>query len=143
MFQLLPIFYILAALWFTYNQATALRQAQASESWPRLPGVVTFAQRQFLSFDAYGNLTGIQVMVEYQVHNETFSTNTLSFGPHFGRTQQILQQYRPGNKVDVYYDPDEPETAVLQPGVKNVNYFMLLVGLFFTALTIIYYFIQY
>jgi hypothetical protein len=142
MFQLLPILYIFAALWFTYNQISALRQAQASENWPHVSGVITFAQRQFLSFDTYGNLTGIQVMVDYEVQQKKLSSSTLSFGPHFGRTQQILKQYQSGKIVDVYYDPDEPETAVLQPGVKNVNYLMLLVGIFFTTLTIITYFIQ-
>ena len=142
MTNLLPILFILAAIWFTYNQIIALRQAQASESWPSVPGTITFAQRQFLSFDAYGNLTGIQVMYDYEVLSQSFTSKTISFGPHFGRTPQLLQHFQPGKKVTVYHHPNEPETAVLEPGVKTANYLMLLIGTFFTALTIIYYFIQ-
>lgn len=36
-----------------------------------------------------------------------------------GQVRQARQRYQPGASVDVYYDPEQPGRAVLEPGATQ------------------------
>ena len=41
----------------------------------------------------------------------------------------MKKRYPEGTDVEVHYDPDQPETAVLEVGIKGSNWMVLLFGL--------------
>ena len=136
-----PFIYILAAVWFLYNQILAYRRAQASHNWPQTKGHVTVAQRQLFGIDDYANLTGARIIYEYNVQKAKYTSHTVAFSPKFARPHQLITKYRAGKNVIVFYDPKNPEIAVLEAGPKRSNYVMLLAGgLFFVlaALNLIF-----
>lgn len=78
-----------------------------------------------------------EVLYEYSVHGERYSSDLVSFG-EFGshntkNAQRIVDEYPAGKSVVVYYDPDNPDVAVLRPGgILSVGAaLVLLVGSLF------------
>ena len=47
------------------------------------------------------------------------------------RARKIVKRYPVGFEVTVCYDPKEPETCVLEPGVKGQTWFLPLFGSIF------------
>ena len=132
----LAILYILAALWFLGNQLLAYRRAQSSLEWPKVTGVIEYAQRQVFALDDYGNLTGVRIIYRYKVKNETYTARTVGFSPKIITSRQMLRTHKPGKKVPVFYAPHNPEIATLQTGVTNGNYLMIGAAFVLTGLTI-------
>jgi hypothetical protein len=66
---------------------------------------------------------------------------TIKFGVNsYGDRQtaeDILARYPVGRPALVYYDPEEPERSVQEPGVTAGSYIVLGIGVLFTALAII------
>ena len=76
-----------------------------------------------------------KVRYSYSVDGTPYTGGKVSFSQYGGRqehSRQIVQQYPVGKAVDVYYDPEKPETAVLEPGVTNSSYLILGIGLLST-----------
>lgn len=49
------------------------------------------------------------------------------------RAYRVLARYAPGSIVQVYYHPDNPEDAVLEPGANIVPFLFLALGLLVTG----------
>lgn len=138
----LAILYLLAALWFLGNQLLAYRRAQQSESWPKAPGVIEFAQRQVFALDDYGNLTGVRIIYRYKVKDESYSARTIGFSPKIAASRRMLHTHKPGKKVSVYYAPHDPSIATLERGATQGNYWMIGCGFVLVGLTIANLFLQ-
>ena len=61
----------------------------------------------------------------YQGFDVTLSDGSSS---RAGRARGIVNDYPVGQNVTVYYDPELPERAVLEPGVSWMVYGFLLMG---------------
>lgn len=59
---------------------------------------------------------------EYRVADTRYVSGRIGYGnpglysPH---TETLSDRYRKGDKVSVYYDPEKPNRAVLEPGVHS------------------------
>lgn len=133
--MLLPVLYVLAALWFLGNQLMAWRRAQQSAGWTAVKGTIQYAQRELFAMDDFGNLVGFRIRYEYRVGKETLIGRAVSFSPRFGRARRMLQTLKPGKRVQVYVNPSQPTQAVLEPGIKPINHVMVLTGVVLLALT--------
>ena len=109
---------ILGVGWGTHGLVQGLR----CKSWPHVEGIVTAAEMTMQpgsgdTQDTYGG----KVSYDYQVGGKYYSAERLSFGDYTsgstGHAQSILNRYRPGSKVVVYYSPADPENAVLETGI--------------------------
>ena len=75
------------------------------------------------------------VNYRYTVKGTTFSSNTVSYGQHSStessrdRQREIANRYPKGKTVDVYYDPQSPEEAVLEPGITGSSFLGLGLGI--------------
>ena len=63
----------------------------------------------------------------YTVAGTVFNSNRVAFGS--SDAQATVDRYRAGTTIRVYYDPQNPFEAVLDPGVGALTYGLLLVGL--------------
>lgn len=121
----------------------AIGLARASCSWPTVPGRV--ARSEIRTNRRANGLPGFRTMVryEYVVDGEEYEGREVTAGEFPYRSARgatrRLAPYPVGALVTVRYDPNEPEIALLEPGVSvDVLYLpviaTLLVG---TALAIL------
>lgn len=127
--------------WIGWQQVAT---AYASNNWPVTTGVVvssgvttgvtssnTTAGRSTSSTTVYG----AAVVYKYRVNNRTFSSDQVAIGQgsssRFSYARQISERYPRGARVMVYYSPDDPAQAVLEPGLSLKAFFTLGVGLAF------------
>lgn len=108
-----------------------LDEAQASTKWPAVPGKVT-ASNLTTSHSRNGTTYAAHVEYAYAVGGRELSGSTVWFGDEDTHdrddAQKTLAQFPVGKEVRVFYRPDQPETAVLEPGTYPSSYLMLGLG---------------
>lgn len=119
---------------------TVLQNARASAEWPTAVGVITGAELDHSS-DEDGDSWQPRVSYRYLAEDVQRTGVTIKFGENSydsRRTaEEILARYPVGRPVAVYYDPADPETSVLEPGVTAGSYILLAVGSIFVVLSVI------
>lgn len=120
---------------------TILQDARASVSWPSVQGRVTSSVVDRSTDSEGGTSYSPEVDYEYTVNDVRYSGNRIKFGENSyssrGRAEEVVARYRVGQTVAVYYDPDELETAVLEPGVSGGSYIVLSIGAIFVLLSLV------
>lgn len=106
-------------LFAAYKIADELPQAVASPAWPTVEGTVTKSQVR----RRRGNRS-LRMRYEYDVNGQTYESGQIAF---FGRVlagtvTERRKRYPLGTKVTVYYNPDNPAVAVLEPGARIVSF---------------------
>ncbi len=103
-----------------------LKHAHASRTWPHTPGVILTSNTQ-LEKDEEGEARRAFILYFYEVQGTSyrsarvFSGDVLGLG--FGRTiRRYLAAYPAGKAVTVFYDPESPGTALLEPGPNKAAY---------------------
>ncbi len=118
-----------AAVFFGSGQIKAAKQ---SSDWPTVQGSVVSSEVSRSRSSGGKNRTKTtyqsDVLYDYVVNGTTYSANKVSFG-EVGRgtpapAREIVNRYPKGKNVTVYYNPDKPETAVLEPGMSAAVYFV-------------------
>ncbi len=98
-----------------------LQSARGSESWPTAEGTVSESE----VFEYYADTAMYQALVSYSyvVDNTRYTGMTVGYdvgGSSDPASQrEIAARYPVGSKVTVYYDPANPQIAVLEPGAKG------------------------
>ena len=118
-----------------------LQSARASASWPTVEGVVTESDVSY-STDAEGAESySPEVTYRYQINDVLYENNTIKFGENaYGsrrRAEQIAATYPVGKGVTVYFNPDQPDRSVLEPGVSGGSYIVLCIGLLFVVISLV------
>ncbi len=120
---------LLMGLGTTALGVSEFRAAFSSTKWPVTPGVITAAT------------AGAQrcITFTYSVAGQSHTSNTTFFHEENVQSDKgpscqndVLERYRPGTGVSVYYDPNHPDYGVLRPGPNTATYLVLGVGLLFT-----------
>jgi hypothetical protein len=87
-----------------------LRKAHVTSRWPTVPGKIT---------SSWDVLKGERVKYDYAVDGKHYVGHRVCWGPRGGTAeptyQELAEKYPPGREVKVYYDPNRPTTAVLEP----------------------------
>ena len=115
--------------------AGILKNAKASADWPVAQGSVVSSQvvrRRSSGRDGVSVTYKAEVLYEYTVDGGKLLSNRVSFGQYSssnpGRARRIANRYPKGKKAQVYYDPSDPEVAVLEPGARWSAYVPLGAG---------------
>jgi hypothetical protein len=139
----LPGIAILAALFSVVAFVRARRLAGASTRWPAIPGTVTNSSviEEQIEDDSNSDKTTIRKIYRYQVDlRYAYKVNkrdyigtsaTLAWTPVYGLREQAeaeASKYKPGAPVTVYYDPERPGNAVLEPDNKQGSAAPLVFG---------------
>jgi hypothetical protein len=128
-----PFGILIAALgvWLCVHGKRVLDEAQASSRWPAVPGKVT-ACNLTTSHGRNGTTYAAHVAYAYTVGGRELTGSTVWFGDEDTRdrdeAQKTLAQFPVGKEVRVFYRPEQPETAVLEPGTYPSSYQMLVLG---------------
>lgn len=122
-----------------------LLRGRSSASWPTTQGEVVFAQiESHMSTDSDGDSSmtyGAKIVYNYQVGGQQFTGDRHRFSQastsSARRAQETVNRYPVGSMVTVYYDPNNPQLSVLEPGtgaggiiVPVITLAMLIFGLY-------------
>ena len=116
-----------------------LQNARVSESWPTTTGEILSSNIRIDDDDEGTSYFG-DVTFRYVVADLPYTSDNVSFGQYGGNrshAEEIVAKYPVGSQVTVYYDPNEVETAVLEPGVTWSSYLLIGMGVLFTCIPII------
>jgi hypothetical protein len=119
-------------------------EAAGSNSWPSTAGVIeeaTIQTRHSTDSDGSTNTSySPHVRYSYRVGGADYSSTKISFGfgvgsSNYNKAQQWLAGYPQGKQVPVYYDPANPQNAVLERAARGSTTGYVL-GVIFIALGI-------
>ncbi len=132
--------FILPIVWGFYYLIVGIQEIKlASESsrWPSVKGKIIFSNYSdhYARSAGSGNARGassFSLDYEYEIDQKTFCGERVMFGykNNFFTSDSYRRSktYPKGSLVTVYYDPDNPEEAVLEPGINfpfSWNYILL------------------
>jgi len=120
------------AVFFGSGQIKAAKQ---SADWPTVQGTVVSSEVQQERNTSRSNGKSrmkttyhAEILYDYVANGTTYSANKVSFGQVGGSSpapaRKIVNRYPKGKNVTVYYNPEKPETAVLEPGMSAAVYFL-------------------
>lgn len=132
--RLIPIIFIVVSgviLFFGIRQIT---RATASNAWPNVTGVVTVSELgKHVGHDRDDTTTyRADISYDYVVNDRSYRNGVVNFGslqtsdPSTAR--RVLKRYPVGLQVPVYYNPAEPQDAVLEPGLDGGSWFLPIFG---------------
>lgn len=128
-FILGPIF-VLVGFGVYYFLGGSFKEAYASRSWPTVQGQVTHSEMT-QHHDSDGVMYGTDIAYDYTVDDQQYTSYRVALldGTTSVRksVQDTLKRYPAGGTVTIYYDPEDPSSAVLEPGFTGG---VLLLGSF-------------
>ena len=127
-------------LFYTHMGLTRAQEGWASHSWPTSTGIVTstnVAKVTSTSSSGPGKSSTstsyfASVNTRYQVNDVEYTTRQIALGEnqYFFKfsANWAISSYEQGDEVTIYYNPEDPEQAVLDPGLTFELVVPLLVG---------------
>jgi hypothetical protein len=111
-----PILILFGILTLYYGGRNVLRAYQ-SNTWPTVQGVV---QNSYV--ESLRNSNVAKIVYDYTVNEKPFTGMQVAFGSYsfnWSHARGIVNMYPQGKTVSVYYNPQNPQVCVLEPGVKG------------------------
>jgi len=139
---LFSLIFILVGVGLSWWGWTILQNARSSASWPSVQGQITDALLDYSTDADGGDSYSPQVTYTYAVNGRSYESQTIKFGENsYGskrQAQAILDRYPNGQRIAVFYDPTQPDRAVLEPGVSGGSYIVLAIGVLFVGLSLLW-----
>ena len=136
-FAIFYMFGLAISVSFAIYGWTILQNSQMSNRWPSVQGQIVSSHVRINS-DEDGVSYFPEIRFKYVVDDHLYTSDTVNFGQYGNsnesRVQKIVNQYERGKEVLVYYDPDQPLTSVLEPGVIGSGFFVFGLGLCFSSI---------
>lgn len=113
------------------------KKAEESQNWSSTPGIITESyvrKEENRDSDGYPTTSYYpEVRYAYEFLGTKYTGDKIAFGESVGgslkKAQDALAQYPVGKNMAVYYDPNNPEDAVLERRVSGKM--MLIIGIIF------------
>jgi Protein of unknown function (DUF3592) len=126
------IFLLTGFLLAKYLGKPMVEQAKASKNWPTTEGIIKTSE-VIEKRDDDGLMYSVNVLYSYTVNDQAMESNSVWFSGGYSSSnreefQRTVNEYPVGNKVKVYYKPDDPVIAVLEPGAFTSTYILLYIG---------------
>ena len=112
-----------------------LRGGSASQNWPTVDGQIISStiETKHTSGDSTRYYTVVEF--EYSVDGTSFQGDRVYFGmqptTHRSTAEDISRRYSVGRIVPVFYDPEDAQNSVLEPGTSSQSWMGIGVGILF------------
>lgn len=113
--------------------------ARASAAWPSVEGAII---RATVARDSSADSSGASgtwrpiVVYAYVVDAMRHEGQRISYGDYAtaerADAESVIDKYPKDTRVRVYYMPDDPRQAVLEPGASGIPWFFVALGLVFS-----------
>lgn len=133
------VFTVIGAIGVAWSVVT-FASALSSPKWPAVPGVVAVSDLQ-RSRGEGGFTYRAEISYRYLVDGTELVSNRAQFGDRIelswsSGAVRLLQKYPVGRSVNVYYNPYDPEEAVLETGVSRYLFAMFIGAVIFLIMGI-------
>ena len=131
--------FMLIGLVFFLLGGYQLLQGLTTKDWPAAPGKILSSQVQSGNRTSGGPVRSrkgsskrysVDVRYRYEVDGQEFEGDRLRFGnvsyKSRSKAQKVMNRYPRGKEVEVFYDPENPQSSVL---IKGIGLSWLAVGL--------------
>jgi hypothetical protein len=122
---------------FLFLGMRSLSAARASRLWPSTPGKVTSSQLM-IGGSRSSRWYKAQVAYTFAVNGQSYTGEKVFFGDSRfrsrGKPESVVDRYREGAEVEVFYDPQQPQQAVLERRTGGGNTTYLILGSMFMIL---------
>ncbi len=130
------IMLVVVSAFLVFYGLNMLIKGKASNSWPVCQGTVVSSDiEQESKTDSYEKQTvsyRAHVVYSYLVNGTAFRSNRIAFETYStsqkGKVLAIANKYPAGETITVYYDPADPNSAILEKGTGTAAYFIIVVG---------------
>lgn len=118
------------------------KEAEESQNWASTLGTITKTyMRQEVSYETSNTIYYPTIEYEYEYRGTTYTGSRINFGGSSGnsnyrKSEEILAQYPINKTITVYYDPNNPEEAVLEQKMGTGGKVMLIVGILFAFIAL-------
>lgn len=134
----LGLIFTLVACAFIYAWIRELRKARATRSWPTTGGrILTARVHSFRGYNRSSHTSKTyydpQVVYEYTINGTRYESHQIAIGIGYSnhRREEVERKvapYKAGADVQVFYNPNDPNDAVLEHGVAG-GVMLLFIGL--------------
>lgn len=118
-----------------------LQNARASAGWPAVSGQITSSSVSHSTDSEGADSYTPSVGYRYVVNDQQYTGSRIKFGETSynkeSEADAVVARYPAGTTVPIYYNPADPATAVLEPGVTSGSYVFLAVGACFIVLSLV------
>jgi hypothetical protein len=121
---------------FLFYGSTNLVRDYNSLHWPSTSGIIRSAKTSH-AFWAYHGFSYADILYDYRVASVSYSGIRVSFGGFWqhnhneNEVRLVLNRYPQGKEVAVFYDPNDPNNAVLEPQITDRTWTPLALGVAF------------
>jgi hypothetical protein len=133
--RLFPLPFILAGAFTLYFGVRGLHRANESTTWPVADGTIQKSTVEYHSSSEGGGTYHAEVLYQFTVDGVTHSGNKVAFGDYGSsnpsHAQNIINRYPKGKDVTVHYRAGNPDTCILEPGLRGQTWFLPGFGLVF------------
>lgn len=135
------VFFVSGLMAYQHITKPLAEEAEASKEWPTVEGIVTFSELN-KSRDSDGkDMYSANIQYNYSVGGKEYSDGSIQTldgsSSVKSSVKKTIKKYAVGTKVTVYYDPEFPNTAVLEPGTSFLFGIMLKLPLAFCAASVL------
>ena len=122
-----------------------IKGSYKSHTWPAIQGTITSSHVHKETRTDSDHRTSTtyypKVQYQYQIEGRQYSGNRINFGGETGGmkwlAQRAVDRYPSGKTVRVYYDPQNPEYAILESGITWGSILTFFFGLVFFGVGVI------
>ncbi len=120
------IFIIGGYMAYKYIAKPFQEEAEASLEWPSVTGEITYSDMNSHISDGT-KMYSVDIRYSYVIDNKTYNGAGITVADNSGAVSstsskssvvKTLKKYPKGKQVKVYYDPDFPESSVLETGMS-------------------------
>ena len=119
--------FVIAGLLATLWGVRIIVRARRTQQWPSVEGVI---EKSNISSNVNDLLPDIEF--RYEVENQTYR-RSMEFSRDVTSSQEFaasyVDKYPAGARVRVYYDPEKPDNATLEPGLGQGDWLVFAIGL--------------
>lgn len=132
--RLVPLAFVLVGGLIIFLGTRQIMRATASNAWPNVTGVVTVSELgKHVGHDRDDATTySADVSYDYVVNDRVYVNGVVNFGSVHtsdpSTARRVLKRYPVGLQVPVYYNPADPQDAVLEPGLDGGSWFLPIFG---------------
>lgn len=122
---LLIVFPLVMGILFVVFGIRNHSQGNQSEHWPSVQGKMVGESRSIRKKQR------VHISYEYSVSNVTYKNSRVNFQDDKSSKKKISHQYKVGDSLPVYYNPEHADQSVLMPGSTLASLLMKLFGAVF------------
>ena len=119
------LIYLIIAMWTLGRGIQVMNESRLSTSWPTVEGKIVKSE----VVDGR-KTTRADIQFTYIVEGQSYRSFRVKFSQNlttnYKKANVLAERYLLGSSVTVYYDPADPNTAILEPGV---TYYLIRVSL--------------